>query len=34
MKFDRNFNYVIAGSGPVKKNSVFIFILIVHNLKN
>ena len=29
MKFDRNSNYVIIGSGPVKKNSVFIFILIV-----
>jgi hypothetical protein len=33
MKFDRNSNYVLAGSDPVKKNSVFIFILIVFYLK-
>ena len=33
MKFDRNSNYVIVESGPVKKNSVFIFILIVFYLK-
>jgi hypothetical protein len=26
VKFDRNPNYVLAGSDPVKKNSVFIFI--------
>jgi len=25
-EFDRNFNYVLAGSDPFKKNSVFIFI--------
>ena len=33
MKFDRNSNYVLARSDPVKKNSVFIFILIVFYLK-
>ena len=29
MEFDRNSNYILAGSNPVKKKSVFIFILIV-----
>jgi hypothetical protein len=29
VEFDRNSNYVFAGSDPVKKKSVFIFILIV-----
>ena len=29
VEFDRNSNYVFAGSDPVKKNLVFIFILIV-----
>ena len=29
VEFDRNSNYVLAESDPVKKNSVFIFILIV-----
>ena len=34
MEFDRNSNYVLAGSDPVKKNPVFIFILIVVYSKN
>ena len=29
VEFDRNSNYVLAGSDPVKKYSVFILILIV-----
>ena len=33
MEFDRNSNYVLAVSDPVKKNSVFIFILILLYLK-
>jgi len=33
VEFDRNSNYVLAGSDPVKKKSVFIFILIVFYLK-